>query len=336
MDEGNDGDKEVDLQQVFRSDLLPAIRTLLTEPGQHSERDSSSSTHLVPYQMSIILDANAVLDDLRWLADKRENPEARTDLLETLDAGTVVAIAPKHLETEVQKHINSLSDRYRIPKGELEEVWKELAERINFVDVPKGLIEVVRSRIEVTDPKDLPYIALQWEIGVPIYSADEDIAEMGEEVISENAISSLKRYSRSASVHGSVTLGGSLTFQLIGKFLSATYSGSTKAIEALRELPRWLQIALGLSLAGGAGYALYKPEARRKIQNFLEEAGSVSYQAVKTIGCEALVPVLLQAGEEIQEARKRLSDAKSEFEVELPRHALERKLEDFQGNHEGT
>jgi predicted nucleic acid-binding protein len=286
--------------------------------------------------MSIILDANAVLDDLRWLADKRENPEARTDLLETLDAGTIVAVAPKYLKIEVQKHINSLSDRYQIPKEELEEVWEELVERINFVDVPKGLIEVVRSRIEVTDQKDLPYIALQWKIGVPIYSADEDIAEMGEGVISENAISSLKRYSRSASVHSSVTLGGTLAFQLMGKVFSATYSGSIKAIEALRELPRWLQIALGLGLVGGAGYAIYKPEPRRRTRDFLEEAAGVSYQALKTIGREALVPVLLQAGEEIQEARKRLSDAQSEFEVELPRHALERQLKAFEEGHEAT
>lgn len=336
MDEGTAGGKDIDLRQVFRSDLLPAIRTLLTESGQHSERGSSSTTHLVPYQMSIILDANAVLDDLRWLADKRENPEARTDLLETLDAGTIVAVAPEYLKIEVQKHINSLSDRYRIPKEELEKVWEELAERINFVDVPKGLIEVVRSRIEVADQKDLPYIALQWRIGVPIYSADGDIVEMGEEIISENAISSLKRYSRSVSVHRSVTLGGTLTFLLMGKILSATYSGSVKAIEALRELPRWLQIAIGLGLAGGAGYALYKPEARRKIRDSLEKAGSVSYQALRTIGREALIPVLLQAGKELQEARKRLSDAKSEFEVELPRHALEKKLGDLQGNQEAT
>lgn len=332
----NNGDNVVDLRHIFRSDLLPAIRTLLTEPDQHSGRNPSSTTRLVPYQMSIILDANAVLDDLRWLADKRENPGARTDLLETLDAGTIVAVAPEFLKTEVRKHINTLSDRYQIPKEKLEEVWEELAERVIFVNVPKGLIEVVRSRIEVTDEKDLPYIALQWKTGIPIYSADEHIEQMGEEVISENAVSSLKRYSRSASVHSSVILGGSVGFQMIGEVLSATYSGSVKAIEGFRKLPRWLKVALGLGVAGGVGYALYEPQARRKVRNFIEEVGSASYQVLKIIGRDALVPVLLQAGEEIQEARKRLSHAQSEFEVELPRHALERKLEDFQGNQEAT
>ena len=94
------------LARFFPSDDLPRLRRLtdcflpedvLSEEQTEIQPTSDTPTAIRrslheqfrPFSTRVILDANAVLKDLHYLAKTRKNPDARSSLQETIDAGTV-------------------------------------------------------------------------------------------------------------------------------------------------------------------------------------------------------------------------------------------------------
>jgi hypothetical protein len=64
--------------QTVRSDDLPKFAAVLRQITIFKDR-----VDLI--QVDVILDANVVIRDLLWLARKRTNPAARTELMELMD-----------------------------------------------------------------------------------------------------------------------------------------------------------------------------------------------------------------------------------------------------------
>jgi ribonuclease HI len=57
----------------------------------------------------LVLDANLIIGDIRWLVKKRTTPGARTALQEALASRTIAGFAPSFLDDEVRKELASVA-----------------------------------------------------------------------------------------------------------------------------------------------------------------------------------------------------------------------------------
>lgn len=118
------------IQDTTRSDELTGFgfRAMFSEGGLFGQFG-----HLV--QIKLILDANSVLADLRWLVCKAKNSLARTSLLESIDSETIIPFAPTYLNIEVQKNIPLIAREEGVEPSLLFEKWELFRPKITFVDV---------------------------------------------------------------------------------------------------------------------------------------------------------------------------------------------------------
>jgi predicted nucleic acid-binding protein len=312
------------IREIFPSDQLAVVRDLAdallsggAEEGtaasvdvdDHQRKIQSDTAgkafRLRPYSLDLILDANAVLRDIRFLVKNQTNPEARTDLQETIDAGTVRAFAPEFLRDEIAKNIPEIAERDGLSENRYWEEWEEYQPRITFEEVCDGAIHVAGQSIDVADEKDLPYIVLQVKTGALIQSEDSHIEEMGGETLNPDVIKRLRDYSRRASVKYVVTYGG--TAVTVAAFAMAKQLAEAIAglVQQLRRLPPVVQ----LILAAIAFMVLLHPTSRSAIQKkvypMIRKTGQVSKEAAVNV----LLPLLMQAHSASEEAEKELQEA---------------------------
>ncbi len=252
------------------------------------------------FQINLIVDANVVIADLRWLALKRRNPEARPQLLEVIQAETVKVFAPTFLEDEVKRHIASLSLEENIPIEELEAHWATYRALISFIDVG-GPEEGYQ------DPKDVPYLKLQAKLEALILSNDPDIAQMGGRIASVTLVAKLCAYSREAAIEYTLKAGGAGTITFSAALLSAAGKFLQSLIPHVRRIPPWIW-AVGLALIIAA---LVHPPTRAWITSRIK---SLSGNA-KELGIalfEAIIPLLEEHERAKKSAEKALSDAQKQ------------------------
>ena len=60
-------------------------------------------------QFRLVADTNVVLGDIRWLAHKRRDVSARTNLMETTEAGTIELYVPTALLNEMDEKIEVIA-----------------------------------------------------------------------------------------------------------------------------------------------------------------------------------------------------------------------------------
>jgi predicted nucleic acid-binding protein len=313
------------IREVFPSDNLAVVRGLVdqmrsasTKGGALRNVDSdaltesngeSASTETPfrprPYSIDLILDANAVLSDIRFLVKNRMDPEARTDLQETIDAGTIRAFAPKFLEDEIAENIPQIAERDGVSEERYWEEWKSYKRRIIFKDVCDGAIQVASQSIDVADEEDLPYIVLQVKTGALIKSEDSHIEEMGGKTLDPEAVRCLRDYSRRASMEYVVMYGG--TAVTIGVFLMAKKltEAIVGLIQQLRRLPPVFQFVLAVFALGILVHPTSRSAIRGRVFPMLREAGQLSKQTA----IEGLFPLLLQTHSASEEAERELQEA---------------------------
>lgn len=179
------------------SDELATLRDLYNEGGAMAALGAL-------FQIDLILDANVVIGELRWVTKHRVKPDARSALLEVMEAGTLKAWAPTFLESEVEKHIATLVDAGS-SESEVAAHWQRLRPHINFVDVG-GAPE---NGEDFLDPKDVPYLRLQKLIEAGILSKDHHINAMGGRAIHPfRILAALRAYSRASAVHVTIQVNG--------------------------------------------------------------------------------------------------------------------------------
>jgi len=265
------------------SDSLSQLRELIS-------RDPQLLAYFgVPLQIRLVVDTNCVLSDLLWLAGKRQNPAARTNLQEVIDAGVVIVFAPLQLCEEVKEHIPRLAREQRIAEALLWQEWQSYQKDLRFCDVGSIHDSVDRP---IADPDDLPFVALSAHIGAAaIVSRDHHIAAMGANMIGQEVVIQLREYARAKSIELTIKLGGySLTVVVTG---SAMVIAKLVAIlvQSFARLPVWLQLAV----LAGVGIGILHPYSRTMIGEILRK-GSDSVDGLatkfeptlKTLGAETL------------------------------------------------
>lgn len=212
-----------------RSDELVRLRSLFGP-----EAPFSSLASFV--QFSLILDANVILKDLQWLAKKRINPEARTQLLEILESQTINAYCPTFIEIEIKEKTVQFAERYGVDEQVYLQHWERFKSKITFIDVG-GPAEIGEGH---RDPKDVPYLKLQELLGHPIVSKDKDIEGMGGTVTPWRIVASLTAYSRESATELKIAaMGGiSITVPMIALVESVKFLHAALAPVA-KKIPSW-------------------------------------------------------------------------------------------------
>lgn len=196
----------------IRSDELAHLRDLYKEGGPLASLGAL-------FQVDLILDANVVIGELRWIAKHRKNPDARSALLEVLEAGTLTAWAPTFLEIEVNKHIATVVAQ-GADKLEVVAHWQRLKCHIRLIDVGG----VPDSPVGLRDPNDVPYLRLQERIEAGILSSDKDVRAMGGKAIRPfRILGALRAYSRASAIQVTLQVNGlklgSFALTLIGELI---------------------------------------------------------------------------------------------------------------------
>lgn len=285
------------ITQTIRSDNLVSLRGLF---GGDNAYFSAFSAIAKIFQIDLILDANIIIEEVRWLAVKRKNPDAGTRLLEVLKCETVKAFAPEFLIVEVEKHLPKIAKDDSVSLDLLTEHWEEYRSYITFVTVDVATEEEIAL---AQDPKDLPYIQLQNKIGAGIYSKDSDIEAMNGRVIGLHVIASLRKYSRNAAVEYQLKCMGLMSMTVTAH----VFMGAVELIKALtvktKTLPSWV-LWFGALLVV---VALIHPTSRAMTENWIKSLPD----KIETFGVtllEAIIPLIEEHNIAKEGAQNALSD----------------------------
>lgn len=241
----------------FKSNDLPKLTRLLKQV-EHLKEDVDL------FQVRLILDANVIMKSLRWLCKKRENPDARTEIVELLDCKVVEGFAPTYLITEIENNIPEVCTKQKLDEQAMRANWDEIRGKITFIEVGGPGDGTDPSQI---DPKDVPYIRLQEKLKAPILSNDGHIERMGGKAIRIEILSPLRAYSRKTAIEYNlkvVGIGACIIAAAIGAALS---SGIKAAAGKVRRMPKLFLVFVALLII----FALIHPTSRRAIFDAVEK-----------------------------------------------------------------
>lgn len=124
-------------------------------------------------RLSVIVDANVILELLRWHAIKQRDPTARSALLELLDSRMLTLYAPLHLWDEVAEKLPVRAVEWGTTASELQRHWDTYAPRVRWLEL-HGPFELPPNADR--DPDDHAYLQLQRQHpDLPILTRDRDI-----------------------------------------------------------------------------------------------------------------------------------------------------------------
>ena len=210
-------------------------------------------------QVVVVVDANIILGDLIWMASKRTSPSAKTSLLESSVAGTLGACGPPYAIEEVQEKIPEVAKKRKIDGVVLARLWEEYRAILRVEEPDPIHVEKYRKG---RDPKDADYLALADTLAAKgILSRDKDISAMGGAVISMEAVTLLRDYSRAAAVEFNIKVNGCYSLMVGIVTLKIALEVLDKAAGQVARIPGW---AKGLLLCI-LFIALMNENARNKL-----------------------------------------------------------------------
>lgn len=226
-------------------------------------------------QIRLIVDASAIVEDVRWLSCVAENPSARTNLLEAIQAGTILAYAPTFIDKELAKNLRILSEEESVSVETLQAQWERYRPYLRFVECggPDGTF---------LDPKDAPYVKLQRELEAPVSTRDPHFERMEVPVIDIEVIAAARDYSREAAIEYTIKIAG------VGSlFISAAMiRGVWELLRSLgiqaRRVPGWVWlVGIGAVCAALSSESVqswlvdrvreWRPDARKAMVKLVEE-----------------------------------------------------------------
>lgn len=278
-----------DRLQDFRSLMaeLPALKQILGEL----------------LEIRLVIDANIAQKELRWRLRSRRNPNARSDLQEAIDSGTVVALAPMALKPEIEEHIEEIAEYAGVSVDRAREEWQEFQSRLHFYepDIPQ------QPDAKCVGPDDLPYSEVSKQLGAQaVYTRDSHFQAMQAPVIIVNLDLALRNYARASSIEVGIKLASGLTLTVSLEVLSAALKG---CVEFFKRLPN----AWKLVLAGAVLVALAHPKCREKVASAARSVwGQLSDPK------SPLLAVLAHVANELVSAQKTAREAYCEIQSVLP------------------
>lgn len=154
------------------SDQLPELMET------HSKLSLVKSSQRPSRKRRVVVDANVILRNLRWMALKRQNANARTGLFEAIDSGIIEVYAPKFMQEEVMEYLKVISADDKLDYKYMAANWRAIKRKIKFRTPKEELVSKYTRPGD--DIKDAPYLALAEKMGgIRIVSSDTDIQRMG-------------------------------------------------------------------------------------------------------------------------------------------------------------
>ncbi|MGE4530894.1 MAG: PIN domain-containing protein [Acidithiobacillus sp.] len=193
-------------------------------------------------QFNVVVDANVILGDLIWLVGKRKNPEATTELVECINAGTIVAYVARPVLAEVDEHITTIATAKKLPEDALRREWKSYRKLLKLRTPSKALVDRYK---EGQDPDDAPTIALAKMIRADgILSKDSDIVAMGGLVIELDFTNHARDYSRKTAVAVTIRCSGGIVLIVSWASIEIAIKSVVDCVSWFRSLPASVQIIL--------------------------------------------------------------------------------------------
>lgn len=163
----------------------------------------------------LIVDANVILKDLRWLVKNRRSESARTNLLELLEARAIDVFAPTFLSHEVSERISTIAVEQGLDEAAMRMHWQRYQAMIEFVDVGAP----PEDDGTYIDNKDVPYLELQRRLGAPIVTGDRHIEQMGGHAVPTSITLTMRTYARASSTRLSLEVAGAVSINVSVKAL---------------------------------------------------------------------------------------------------------------------
>jgi predicted nucleic acid-binding protein len=187
------------LSDSIRSEQLEVLRTFVAQQPNIENMIGAM------FQLRLVLDSNAVISDLLWMA-KRKKEGNQSAILEVIKAGTLIAYAPEQLRDEVEEHLPSIAKKRKISFDKIQLEWELYQEHLVFIEIDESQLVAYEDSV---DPKDAPFVVLSKMLNVPgIISKDPHIEQLGGKRISLDIGVSLRDYSRSAAIVYTIRIGG--------------------------------------------------------------------------------------------------------------------------------
>lgn len=257
-------------------------------------------------KIDLVVDANIILGDIRWMLRKAKTEETRTALLEVLEAGTVTCYAPEFLKLEILKNIPVIAESNDFDEDKAQKLWSRFQHRINFIETGDA-----PNPEQLQDPKDWPYLRVQEIIGATILSKDTDIPAMNGRVAPINLTATLRSYARESAIelhlrffgYAAIAIPSVLIFE-VGKLVAEVVSKN------LPKPPKWVWGAsIGLVVA-----LLIYPPSRAWLKNKVVGLGEAAIPAMDKI-MNLIQPLIADYEHAQSEANKHLESAKSQAGV---------------------
>ncbi len=223
-------------------------------------------------KISLVIDTNIVLGELRWLSSKRRTDEAKTGLMEVIEAETVTLYAPPIFFAEVEEKIPLMATTQGLDAEVMRQHWDVYKTKITLAIPDEDLVRSLKSGV---DPDDAEFVALQQTIGADgVLSKDAHIAAMGGNKVSLDCIFYLRDYSRTAAVELNIKVAGA-NFTLAGlTAIRACVAGIQALSRSITAAPDWMKFALLLC----ALLTIANPGSRAKVLGAVDSllAGAAS------------------------------------------------------------
>lgn len=190
-------------------------------------------------QFSIVVDANILLGDLIWLVGKRKNPQASTEIMECIAAGTIVAYVTRSVFDEVNEHIPNIASDKSLSEDALREEWEAYRRHLKVIAPQQELVDCYK---DGQDPDDAPTIALEKMLGADgVLTKDSDIAAMGGMVIELDFTRRARDYSRKTAIAATIKFTGGVGFIVTWAALESVWKAMKAVVVWLRNLPPFVQ-----------------------------------------------------------------------------------------------
>lgn len=190
-------------------------------------------------QFVVVVDANIVLGDLIWLVSKRKNQDAMTELMECIQAGTVIAYVTRTVLAEVDKKIPTIAADKGISEEAMRQEWKTYRKLIKVRTPRKALVDRYKGG---QDPDDAPTLALAKMLRADgILSKDSDLVAMGGLVIERDFTKQARDYSRKTAVAATIRCSGGIALTVSWATIDVVLRSIKGFLDWFRGLPAPVQ-----------------------------------------------------------------------------------------------
>ena len=284
----------------MRSDYLKGFRAAVK---QWKEFESILG---VAAQFRVVVDTNVVLGDIMWLCGKRKNPNAKTCLMEVIEAETVEAYAPPELIEEVEEKIPLIAAEKGLDEGQMLEQWKLYKLKLKIREPETGRVEILQNGV---DPDDAFFIALAELVAANgVVSKDNHIEMMGGNRITVECVASLRDYSRAVAINMNIKVSGVVLSGITFAAIRGVLLGIKSLFVAIAKAPDWVKLAL----LAGTLFVAFHPGTRAAVSGWLRTAMAGIKDATPAI-TEQIAEAAALAGKHEAKAQMHLDSAMKEL-----------------------